>query len=44
MFTFGDNDLCIDNDCNINISSRSNLGKSYELPNGFANESKEAKI
>ena len=44
MSTFGGGyDLYIYNDCNINTSSYSNLGYSYELPNGYAYGSNEAK-
>ena len=35
-------DLFIFNDCNVNTSSGSNLGHSYEF-NGYANNSTEAK-
>ena len=44
MSIFGaGHDLCIYNDCNINTSSKSDLGSSYELPNGYAYQSNEAK-
>ena len=36
-------DLYISNDCNINTGSASNLGHSYELPNGYTYGSTEAK-
>ena len=39
----GGDDLYISNDCNINTSSGSNLGHSYELPNGYTYGSTEAK-
>ena len=35
-------DLRIYNDCNINTASYSNLGASYETPNGYTYESTEA--
>ena len=38
----GGNDLWIENDCNINQKSGSNLGHSFELPNGLYYESNEA--
>lgn len=35
MVTFGHGyDLCIEDNCNKNETSRSNLGSSYELENG----------
>ena len=44
MFTFGGGcDLVIHNDCNINTSSLSKLGHSYESPNGYAFKSDEAR-
>ena len=36
-------DLCIYNDCNIYNNSYSNLGNCYELPNGYAYKSNEAR-
>ena len=42
MSIYGDDDLCIDNDCNVNTKSYSNLGHSYES-NGYAYKSKEAR-
>ena len=44
MSVFGSgNDLYISDDCNINTNSRSNLGDSYESPNGYAYGSNEAR-
>ena len=44
MAEFGNgNDLVIYNDCNINTNSYSNLGSSYESPNGYAYQSNEAR-
>ena len=42
MPSFNGNDLYIANDCNINTSSRSDLGYSYES-NGYAYGSNEAR-
>ena len=43
MSTFGNGcDLYISDDCNINTDSYSNLGYSYESPNGYACGSNEA--
>ena len=43
MHGSGGYDLHLDNDCNINTSSLSNLGKSYESPNESVHGSDLAK-
>ena len=36
MSRYGDGcDLAISDDCNINNNSYSNLGRAYQLPNGY---------
>ena len=42
MSIFGYNGLVIKNDCNINFCT-SLFGDSYEIPNGYAYRSNEAK-
>ena len=42
MSEFGNDDLYISNNCNINSNSNSNLGNYYETPNGYAKGSNEA--
>ena len=42
MSIIGGGDIYISNDCNINTTSASRLGHSYELPNGYTYNTTQA--